>query len=85
MIREHEDLKADVKQCLKRCVSTRCDNTADPKKRISMHRNPFFDKENAIAQKGRKMAADYVMVKRNNWLSPVQLRHCARFTSKKMT
>lgn len=32
------------------CVAARCDNTADPKKGVSMHRNPSFNLENAVAQ-----------------------------------
>ena len=30
------------------------------------------------------MTAGFVMVKIKNWPSPVKLRHCARFTPKKM-
>ena len=60
----------------KRCVTTRCNNTADPKKRISIRRNP-----SQYLKKEGKMAADFVLVKR----SPVKLLHCARFTSKSMT
>ena len=64
----------------KRCVTTRCNNTADPKKKISVRRNPSTRKTQYLKKEG-KMAADFVLVKR----SPVKLLHCARFTSKSMT
>ena len=51
-----------------RCVTVQCNNTADAEKRIRMHRNSFFDLENAIAQKRRKkIAVDFVLEKRKNW------------------
>ena len=64
----------------KRRVTTRCNNTADPKKRISIRRNPSTRKTQYLKQE-RKMAADLVLVKR----SPVKLLHCARFTSKRLS
>ena len=64
----------------KRCVTTRCNNKADPKKRISIRRKPSTRKTQYLKREG-KMAADFVLVKRR----PVKLLRCARFTSKSMT
>lgn len=50
-----------------RCVAARCDNTADPAKGISMHRIPFLNSENPIAQRRRKKWIDFVLAKRKNW------------------
>ena len=44
-----------------RCVAARCDNTADPAKGISMHRIPFLNSENPIAQRRRKKWIDFVL------------------------
>ena len=51
-----------------RCVAARCDNTADPTKGISMHRFPFLNSENPIAQRRRKKWIDFVLSKRKNWV-----------------
>ena len=37
-----------------RCVAARCDNTAGPTKGISIHRIPFLNSENPIAQRQRE-------------------------------
>ena len=50
-----------------RCVAARCNNTADPEKGISIHRIPFFNSENAAAQKRRKKWIDFVLARRKNW------------------
>ncbi|XP_067024374.1 uncharacterized protein [Acropora muricata] len=50
-----------------RCVAARCNNTADPEKGISIHRIPFFNSENAVAQKRRKKWIDFVLARRKNW------------------
>ena len=54
MIREHEDLKVDVKKIVDRCITARCNNTADPENEKSIHGNTSFDSENAVAQKRKK-------------------------------
>ena len=50
-----------------RCVAARCDNIADPTKGISMHRIPFLNSENPVAQRRRKKWIDFVLAKRKNW------------------
>ena len=37
----------------KRCVTTRCNNTADPKKRISIRRNPSTRKTQYLKKEGK--------------------------------
>ena len=40
---------------------------ANPEKGISIHRIPFFNSENAAAQKRRKKWIDFVLARRKNW------------------
>ena len=50
-----------------RCVSPQCDNITDPAKGISMHRIPFLNSENPVAERQRKKRIDFVLAKRKNW------------------
>ena len=50
-----------------RCIAARCDNKADPAKGIIMHRTPFVNSKNPIAQKRRRKWINFVLARRKNW------------------
>ena len=56
-----------VVKMVKRCVAARCNNTADPKKGISMHKIHFADATCRTKQRRRKKWLDFVRAKRKNW------------------
>ena len=51
-----------------RCVAAHCSNVADPEKRISMHKIPFFGEKCPIKQKRRKRWIDFVLERRKMWV-----------------